>query len=265
MIGARTARVSALAAWSAFFFAIWLGGDAARYLGARTLWVVPFGAFATGVGALAVLLRPSANAPLTRSEGYGLVALLTPILAVVAFPHAELGAAAAARRAPDSATVVRMARRHPVQKAKAEDNSTGMTPISYTHIMAANIHPKDSGVNPGMRVRLIGFAMRRPGTPAGLFEVTRFYIACCIADALPLYVTVDPPGAVPRTDQWVIVDGPLARRKGVLIVQADRVTKIPPPARPYLDPWGASATAPTRHGTRPPKTTNDPNSRLMIP
>jgi uncharacterized repeat protein (TIGR03943 family) len=263
MIGTRTARVGALAAWSAFFFAIWLGGDAGRYLGARTLWVVPFGAFATGAGALAVLLRPSENAPLGRSELYGLLALVTPILAVLAFPHAELGAAAAERRAPDPATVVRMAKHNPVKKPA--DNSTGMTAISYTHIMAANIHPKDSGVNPGMRVRLIGFAMRRPGTPAGLFEVSRFYIACCIADAIPLYVTVDPPGAVPPTDQWVVVDGPLARRNGVLIVQADRVTKIPPPARPYLDPWGTSATAPTKHGTRPPKPTNDPNSRLLIP
>jgi uncharacterized repeat protein (TIGR03943 family) len=120
--------------------------------------------------------------------------------------------------------------------------------------MADTIHPQP-GVRPGVRVELVGFTMRRPGTPDGLFQVTRFQLTCCIADATPLFVTVDPPAAVPPRDAWVSVSGPLARRSGELIVQADALRRIDEPARPYLSQWGEVAVPSTRHGTQLPDPT----------
>ena len=227
MIPTAIARSFALAAWAAFFSGVWLSGNADRYLGARTTWVVPFGAFATGLGA-AMLLRQrhTRNRPLQPREAAGIAALLMPILLALAVPHAELGAAAAERRAIDPTAIARVA------AARATTSQ-----ISYAQIMADAIHPQP-GTKPGVRVGLIGFAMQRPGTAPGLFQVTRFQLTCCIADATPLFVTVDPPGAVPPRDAWVSVTGPLARRQGELIVQADSVQRIDEPARPYLSQWG---------------------------
>jgi uncharacterized repeat protein (TIGR03943 family) len=238
------ARSFALAAWAAFFGVVWLSGDSDRYLGTRTTWVVPFGAVATGLAA-AILLRRRGHGdrPLQSREGVGIAALLLPILLVIAVPHAELGAAAAERRAIDPSAIARIA---------AARSTTSR--ISYAQIMADAVHPQP-GARPGVRVGLVGFAMQRAGTAPGLFQVTRFQLTCCIADATPLFVTVDPPAGVPPRNAWVSVTGPLARRQGELIVQADSVERIEEPARPYLSQWGEVAVPSTRHGTRLPDPT----------
>jgi uncharacterized repeat protein (TIGR03943 family) len=241
VIDARTARIVTVGIWSTFFWVVWLSGDAGRYLGERTLWVVPFGAFATAL-ALAglVLQRRSVDTPVHAREGLGMLVLLMPLLFVLAVPDADLGASAAERRVIAPETAARqVAHRGPI------------TELNYAHIMAASAHPQP-GVVPGVRVRLKGFAMRRQGTQAGLFQVGRFEINCCIADATALAVTVDPPAEIPADDQWIIVTGPLARRGGELIIEAEKIRLIDPPKRPYL--WqGVEADVPsTRHGTRPP-------------
>lgn len=248
MIGARAARIVTVGVWSAFFWVVWLAGDADRYLGARTLWVVPFGALATALALVGLVLQGrTADRPLEPREGLGMLVLLMPILFVLAVPDADLGASAAERRVISPETAARQVahRRGPISG------------LSYAHVMAASVHPQP-GVVPGVRVRLKGFAMREPGTQPGLFQVGRFEINCCIADATALAVTVDPPAEIPADDQWIIVTGPLARRGGELIVDAEKIQLIDPPRRPYL--WqGVEADVPsTRHGTRPP----DPTSSL---
>ena len=57
-MGARMARIVAVGGWTAFFWVIWLSGDAGRYLGERTLWVVPFGAVATAIAFVGLVLQP---------------------------------------------------------------------------------------------------------------------------------------------------------------------------------------------------------------
>jgi uncharacterized repeat protein (TIGR03943 family) len=245
VIGARTARIVAVGGWSAFFWVVWLSGDAGRYLGERTLWVVPFGAVATAIAVVGLLFKPRTDdRSLQPREGLGMLVLLAPIFFVLAVPGADLGASAAERRVLDPEAAARQV------KARGP-----LSEISYAHIMAANYHPQP-GVVPGVRVRLKGFAMRGHYTPAGLFQVARFEINCCIADATALSVSVDPPAAIPPSDHWVIVTGPLVRRGGELIVAAESVRLINPPSHPYLY-QGAEVAAPsTRHGTRPP----DPSS-----
>jgi uncharacterized repeat protein (TIGR03943 family) len=240
-VDVRISRGLALAAWAAFFTVLWATGEADRYLGARTTWVVPFGAVLTGATALVLLARGRSGVALSRGEAWGTLTLIAPILAVLTIPHAELGAAAAERRATSPAVAKRL--------VKSKPRVSG---LSYAHVMAAQGPVPQPGVRPGVQVRLVGFVMRRPGTRPGLFQVARFFITCCIADAMPLYVTVDPPQAVPPRDAWVVVSGPLERRRGELIIAAEEVTRIRPPAHPYLGSSGPVDVPSVRHGTRPP-------------
>jgi uncharacterized repeat protein (TIGR03943 family) len=241
VIGSWLTRLAAVGGWSAFFWYVWLSGNADRYLGERTLWVVPFGAAATTIALVGLAItRRDADRPLRPREGAGALVLLAPILFALAVPGANLGAQAAERRVLDAEGAARQLRdRGPISA------------ISYAHIMATIIHPQP-GVRPGVRVRLKGFAMRRPGTAAGLFQVARFQINCCIADASALSVTVDPPGSIPPKDQWIVVTGPLAKRGAELIVAAETIQPIDPPTRPYLYQGAEIAVPSTRHGTRPP-------------
>jgi uncharacterized repeat protein (TIGR03943 family) len=243
-VGARLARGSVLAAWSVFFTWLWASGETGLYLGSRIAWVVPFGAVVAGLSAAALLARGPSGAVLSAGEGLAMVVLLTPIVAVLALPQAELGAAAAERRTADIEAATRLARTAPLSR------------LSYAHLMAAQGDVPQPGVEPGVRVRLVGFVMRRPNTAPGLFQVTRFAITCCIADAMALYATVDPPGPVPARDTWVVVTGPLARVDGELIVKASSVVPILRPEHPYVSASGLPiAVAPVRHGTLPPKPT----------
>jgi uncharacterized repeat protein (TIGR03943 family) len=256
-LGRRHAYSAVLATWAIFFAAIWLTDETGRYLGGQTAWVVPFGAVVTGCAALLLMARGrlANDRRLRPSEAAGILALLSPIVAVLAVPQAELGAAAAERRSSgDLATSL-----------AAAPSGQGRE-FSLAHIMVAGTHPQPD-VKEGIHVRLLGFVMTREGTPPGEFQVTRFMITCCVADATPLFVTVDPRGAVPARDSWVVVTGALAYREGIeesagwegrppeFVVANAEVEEIPPPAKPYI--WGGRGDAPppVRHGTRPPDPT----------
>ena len=157
VIGSRTARIAAVGGWSAFFWIVWLSGDADRYLGERTLWVVPFGAVATSIAVAGLLLQSRASdLPLQPREGLGMLVLLTPIIFVLAVPGADLGASAAERRVLDPDAAARQV------KARGP-----LSEISYVHIMAAASHSQP-GVVPGVRGAVEGVrdaASRHAGRP----------------------------------------------------------------------------------------------------
>ncbi|MGY2080235.1 TIGR03943 family putative permease subunit [Modestobacter sp. SYSU DS0657] len=87
------------------------------------------------------------------------------------------------------------------------------------------------------RVRLVGFVV--PSDDGGPDDVTwdiaRFSIACCAADAAALRVQVrDAPGGLPA-DQWVEVVGTPGPREpgGPPVLRAAAVERIAAPAEPY--------------------------------
>ncbi len=208
-------RAAALLAWGAFLTWLWFSGRAATYIGPRTAWVVPFGAVALlgcGVACLAFVRE-------SRSDWWGGVLLVSPIVAVLATPSPQLGAYAAHRKAPARPEIGH------VDRAK---------PISLTEIVAGNVDEdtRDQvGAHDGRAARVSGIVTK---VARGRIDVTRFQIWCCAADATPYTVTVRTAKRF-KLNQWVAVTGSLRDSGGhIYEVMASDVHRAPKPADPYL-------------------------------
>jgi len=226
-VDARIARGGVLGLWGAFFLVLWASGTSGRYLGPRTQWIVPFGAVVLALATIAYgygYLRARRSGPsLTLRETASLFALLVPLAAVSLVPHAALGSYAASRKGGISFEFVRP---HAPAKPSA---------ASFLDIRIADgdrDFAAQAGIRPGVRVRLLGFVVGSKDVPSGSFELARFYIACCIADAEAVGVPVEGRGYKPNT--WLEVSGSLARRGKRFVVVPDKVTRVRAPRQPYL-------------------------------
>ena len=230
----RLMRAFVLGAWTLFFAYLRISGAMTRYLGPRTYWVVTFGAVALGGAALAhvVTLRaPGRQGRPTLGELSGVAVLLVPIAAVLMIPSAELGALAASKKV-SSAGVGQVGAFVP------------QAPSSGAVISFAEIHYADrsadyaaqAGIVEGTPVRLVGFVTHDPNAPEGGFALTRFYVSCCAADALPFTVRIMPPAGFvdPQENDWVEVNGRIARDENGLFLDGEDAAEVPEPAVPYL-------------------------------
>lgn len=231
-VNARVARLVVVATWAVLFAVLWLSNASARYLGPRTQWVVPLGAVALGLIVLvygtSLVRTRRPGRPLTLRETAGLLALVSPLLVVLLVPHGALGSFAASRK---GAGTLFLRAAPPVPSSPAD--------VSFLDIRIAEGDPDfaaDAGIHDGLRVRLLGIPTRSKDVPAGTFELVRFYIACCVADAQPVGVPVDPAGhkRPSASDSWLDVTGTLVRRGKHYVVQADRIRPVRTPAQPYL-------------------------------
>jgi uncharacterized repeat protein (TIGR03943 family) len=209
-----------------FFGMLWATDETSRYLGPRTDWVVPFGAVTLGLVALGYagpVLRGGGR-PLSVREAAGLLAVLAPIFLVLVAPQAELGALAASRKSISRA----------VSFEKPTGDQITFAALDYARYSAV---PHELGIVPGRKVELLGF-VASGDAPPGMFELGRFYITCCAADALPTLVKVDPTAVAPaetyRSDSWQRVRGRLAKRSGEFIVVAESIEPAQAPKNPYL-------------------------------
>ncbi len=227
--GRRALRGTVLAAWSAFFGWLWLSGEMTRYLGPRTYWVIVFGAIALGAAAAAHLLglRRTAGERLTRSDVLGAAILLVPMALAGALPDAQLGAQAASRKA--SAGGFAAASLLPVPEP-GED-------ISFREIHYASESEEyagSAGIATGVDVELTGFVTHLPDTP-GTFSLTRFYVSCCAADAIPYSVPiVAPEGEDRRDDEWLTIEGSLVQQSDRWVLEATSLVPVEAPKEPYL-------------------------------
>jgi putative membrane protein len=227
----RAVRAIGLVAWGALFGWLWLSGESVRYLGPRTQWVVPVGAVGLTVAAVGYL-HATRDAPPSRPrplEVAGLATLVVPILAAATLAHAQLGSLAASNklssRGIDPAALARLASR--------DAHSIGFLQLNAAGRDAGL--SRELGLAPGTQVRLVGFVSSDPR--ARPFELSRFYITCCVADAVPVGVHVTE-GAVRhlrlKRDDWLDVTGVLARGSREWIVRAARVEHVDAPSDPYL-------------------------------
>jgi len=226
-VDARIARGGVLALWAAFFVVLWVSGTSDRYLGPRTQWIVPFGAVVLALATIAYaygFVRTRRAGPkLTLREATSLFALLVPLAAVSLVPHAALGSYAALRKGGIGFAFVR-----PHAPAKPSE-------ASFLDIRIAEGDSgfgEQSGIEPGLRVRLLGFVVGSKDVPPGTFELARFYIACCIADAEAVGVPIEGRGPKPNT--WLEVTGAVTRRGKRFVVVPDQVTQVRAPKQPYL-------------------------------
>jgi uncharacterized repeat protein (TIGR03943 family) len=226
-VDARIARGGVLGLWAAFFLVLWASGTSDRYLGPRTQWIVPFGAVVLALATIAYAhgyVRARRSGPrLTLREAASLFALLVPLAAVSLVPHAALGSYAASRKGGIGFAFVR-----PHAPAKPSE-------ASFLDIRIAegdSGFAQQAGIAPGLRVRLLGFVVGSKDVPPGTFQLARFYIACCIADAEAVGVPVEGRGPKPNT--WLEVTGSLARRGKRFVVVPEQVRHVPAPKQPYL-------------------------------
>jgi putative membrane protein len=230
----RNLRLFVLSVWAGFFLWLWLSGQVLRYLGPRTSWVVTFGAITLAIVTVAYARSSVGAADARRAvsgrEAGGLLAILTPILLAAMLSGSSLGALAASKKL--SARGVDLA-------SLAESLSRGASDIDFLQIKAAGGDPQEGetlGLGPGQQVDLTGFVMKAGSAPKAPFTLGRFYITCCVADAIPIGVSVYPTLAQGgfAKDTWLDVTGALDKRGKSYVVDAERVERIPEPSNPYL-------------------------------
>jgi putative membrane protein len=224
----RLARAIVFFAWAIFFGFLWVSGEVTRYLGPRTQWVVAFGTVALTIAFVAHVLFVRRGEALRLSVGQTLGYLLTvvPIAVVVVAPDADLGASAASRKLVGSEV-------GQVQVGIPADRSG---PLSFIEINLASRsaeYAQAVGVEIGEPVELVGFVT--DGGSAGVFRLTRFYISCCAADAIPYWVDVrSSNGETYSDDTWLRVEGVVGQDPDGYFVDADQVEEVDEPDPPYL-------------------------------
>lgn len=238
MSNSRLARALVITLWAGFFGYLWASNDMVRYLGPRTYWVVPFGCITLGAAAAAhfVALHSERRSPagtraatgLSRSDLIGIAALMLPIVAAAAVPQAELGALAVSRKATGAGATAGLLA-PPAPEAGRDPNFIDVHFANESEEYATTL-----GIGDGTELALIGFVSEsRTGT--GEFTLTRFYVSCCAADAIPYSVTVVGEGGVDFADNtWLRVDGMLANDGSEYRLMADSIEEVAEPDSPYL-------------------------------
>jgi uncharacterized repeat protein (TIGR03943 family) len=174
----------------------------------------------------------------TSPVGRAGLLLIIPIVLLATVPVAPLGAFAAGLRAttgrspPASSFFAPMA--PPVRGAVA---------LTVSDFISRALYDPGASLR-GVTVLMIGFAAPDPDGAAGTFDLVRFAIYCCAADAIPLRIRIaGATGPAPAADTWIEVTGrwrpapPLApgafdpKVLPVLDLRSMRV--IEAPANPY--------------------------------
>jgi uncharacterized repeat protein (TIGR03943 family) len=225
----RLARGLAIALWAVFFWWLWLSGESARYVGPRTAWVVPFGAIALAVVAVSYLAtirgRPKVRA--TARDRLGIVAMIAPIIAVGLIPAPFLGALAVHRK--DGARAVAIL----ANGQKPADPGMALSVYDVAAASYSRDYATQRGVTVGRKAKLVGMVTGQHAD--GSFDISRFRIVCCAADAIPYTVRVNPAQPITtKQNSWVIAVGVLQKAgDGTFSILADHVASDKAPSNPY--------------------------------
>jgi len=224
----RLLRAVALASWAGFFIWLRMTGEVTRYLGPRTYWVVTFGGAALAAGAIvhfATLKTTAASSRVGLRESLGMLVLVLPIVAVVMVPGADLGALAASRKNAASG-VASVSGLVPEPDAEREVQFLDVHYANQSDSYAAAM-----GIAEGLEIELTGFVTHPAG--AETFALTRFYVSCCAADAIPYSVTVVGESDYPD-DTWLKVGGRVINRGGRFVLSPSDIERVTKPKDPYL-------------------------------
>ncbi len=221
--------VAVLAAWAGVFWYLWVSGGWALHVSSRIFWVVPFGAIVLTAGAIGRLIgaRRSHGSRFTTRQAAALALLAVPVAIILAMPSTALGTYAAARRGVYTGGV------------SVTDIGAANDPQLQIAVSAALYEPdvlKALAKRAGDEVTFTGFVTHEAGTLSDEFQLNRFVVTCCIADALNALVrVVDVTGGPYKSGQWVTVTGALYPLQDEILLDAGKITSIPRPKHPYLN------------------------------
>jgi uncharacterized repeat protein (TIGR03943 family) len=149
--------------------------------------------------------------------------MVVPVLLVILVPRPNLGALAAARRSSGG-----IAAFLPAPDPNGE--------VSFRELHYAADSPDyaaRAGISEGMPIDLTGFV-----THDGGIQLTRFYVSCCAADAIPYSVRITWKGGTTKDypdDTWLHVTGEVVKEAGGYVVYASGgIETIAAPKDPYL-------------------------------
>jgi uncharacterized repeat protein (TIGR03943 family) len=164
---------------------------------------------------------------------------------------ALLGAVPAAPLGSFAATLAQSSARPPPARSlfpALPARSHGPVPMSLSDFVSRALYDPAASLR-GFRVRLVGFVGPRAEGGGDGFDLIRFAIYCCAADAVALRVQVVGDGTAPRPpppDTWLAVTGvwrPAPPRppgpfdsRDAPVLEAISVVRIDPPSNPYDSP-----------------------------
>ena len=224
----RLLRGLGILAWAAFFDYLWLSGRSVEYVGARTAWVVVFGAIALTAAAVLYLSgvrAPQRTAAPSARELGGILILIAPIALAVMAPAVTLGAQAVdQKRSADGATSL----------ARLADYDGEIRLYELAGAVFDPAWAEERGIRPGLKVEFDGFVSKVHGD--GSVELSRFMASCCAADAVPYSIDVALPGGGPelKKNDWLDVRGTVETgERAPFMVRAEDVRPIEPPLDAY--------------------------------
>lgn len=86
------------------------------------------------------------------------------------------------------------------------------------------------------KISVDGFITKDEKNSENTFYVSRFIVSCCAVDARPVGVAVNSPNWSSEfsENQWVKVEGKLASKDGLILIEPEEITKIEQPKDPYV-------------------------------
>ena len=223
----RSLIACVMGAWGVFLLWFAWTETMARFLGPRTYWVAWFGAFGLLLAGVAGLRGAGRGAVATIKDIGGAALMVIPLVLVLLLPAPQLGAQAASRKAAGVGALSSF-----IPQPSAGDD-VGLKEIHYASLSAD--YADTLGITDGVAVELTGFVTHPSWAADGEFGLTRFYISCCAADAVPFTVVVRPDDPASFSDDtWLTVEGELVRSGTRFVLEAKRIERAEEPSAPYL-------------------------------
>ena len=158
--------------------------------------------------------------------------LVAPLVAVLVFAPPGLGSFAVERSAAVSARSAALP--EPEDPFALYDPLTSAEPtVMSLFEFTERAHDRAGASFAGKPVNLTGFVSRQRDGEG--FQLARYQIACCAADALSSVVRVVGAGPPPPRDTWVTVTGTFRAmtKDGSAELTAIEIRPVPPPVNPY--------------------------------
>jgi uncharacterized repeat protein (TIGR03943 family) len=160
--------------------------------------------------------------------------LMLPMLVLLLVTPPALGSYAASRQAP-GANGGSVGEFPPLA-----DPVDGVVPLMVSEFVDRALYDRKHSLE-GQRVRLVGFVVPDQGGGRE-YQLTRFNLFCCAADAEAYSVVVRGDATLRQADQWLLVEGhwlpqpvpePASASTKPPVLIADSVTTIHPPPNRY--------------------------------